>query len=240
MTRPDAPPPVAPSPVCVIPAFNAERTVRDVVAAVRAALPEVFVVGVDDGSTDGTASQLRHGCDHVITFDHNRGKGAALRAALAFAAAERPGHPVITVDADGQHDAAFAPRLLEALSRADVVIGARQLGAVSVPAHRRLANRLSTAATRAVTRSSISDSQSGFRALSGDVVRSVEARGDRYEFETDFLVRAAHQGFRIVEVTVPTIYGPPSHFRALQDAWRVTRILWSHRSALFRRGREGR
>ncbi|HEY5087107.1 MAG TPA: glycosyltransferase family 2 protein [Gemmatimonadaceae bacterium] len=220
-------------PVCVLPAFDAESTVATVVAAIRRHVTGAFVVGVDDGSTDATRGVLKRACDHVICFDSNRGKGAALRAAFAFAVERFPCSPVITLDADGQHDPAFAPRLLEALDFADVVIGTREIGCPSVPPHRRLANILSTAATCAVTRLRLTDSQSGFRALRAEVVAAIEAQGDRYEYETDFIVRASHRGYRIAEVAVPTIYGPPSHFRELMDSWRVARVLWSHRAAAF-------
>jgi glycosyltransferase involved in cell wall biosynthesis len=221
--------------VCVIPALNAAPSVAGVVAAVRAALRRVVVIGVDDGSTDATRAELRRACDRTIGFERNRGKGAALRAAFALAAREFPASPVLTIDADGQHDAALAPRLIEALAVADIVIGTRAIGAEHVPSHRRFANRLSTAATRAVTRCEIHDSQSGFRALRPGLVARIDARGDRYEFETDFLVRAARLGHTIAEVSVPTIYGPPSHFRELRDAWLVARVLWSHRGAVFHR-----
>jgi glycosyltransferase involved in cell wall biosynthesis len=221
-------------PVCVLPAFNAGDTVAAVVASVRRHMNDVFVVGVDDGSLDATRNVLKRCCDHVLCFDENRGKGAALRAAFEYVAARFPRSAVITLDADGQHDAAFAPRLLDALDDADIVIGTREIGCPSVPPHRRIANMLSTAATCAVTRLRLTDSQSGFRALRGEVVAAVEARGDRYEFETDFIVRASHRGYRISEVAVPTIYGPPSHFREFADTWRVARVLWSHRAAAFR------
>lgn len=220
-------------PVCVMPALNAQDTAADVVAAVRRAVPNVIVVGVDDGSSDATRAVLKHACDHVIEFSSNRGKGAALRTAFGYCASVHPDSAVFTLDADGQHDPAFVPRLLDALSSADIVIGTRQIGAVSVPPHRRMANRLSSAATRAVTRLHISDSQSGFRAFRPQVLGAIDARGDRYEFETDFLVRASQRGFHIAEVAVPTIYGPASHFRELSDAWRVARVLWSHRGRVF-------
>lgn len=222
------------SPVCIVPALNAERTVGGVIRSIRAVLPGAIVLGVDDGSDDGTSGILGRMCDHVIVFSSNRGKGAALRCAFAYAASNLPLHPLLTLDADGQHDTDCAPRLMAALTHADIVIGTRQITGVTVPTHRRLANRLSSAATRAITRCSISDSQSGYRALRPGVAAAVGGRGDRYEFETDFLVRASHMGFRIAEVAVPTIYGPPSHFRELADGLRVARVLWSHRAAAFR------
>lgn len=220
--------------VCIIPALNAERTVGSVIAAIRNALPGAAIIGVDDGSTDGTRAILRRACDHSIEFDQNRGKGAALRSAFAYVASTWPLRPVLTIDADGQHDTAFAARLLAALAHADVVIGTRQISGLTVPPHRRIANRISSAATRAITRCPISDSQSGYRALRPGVAAAIDARGERYEYETDFLVRASHMGYRIAEVAVPTIYGPPSHFRELSDALRVARVLWSHRAAAFR------
>ena len=221
-------------PVCVLPAFNADSTVAAVVASVRQHLPGAFVLGVDDGSTDTTRAVLNRLCDHVIFFEVNRGKGAALRAAFAYAAEHFASSPVITLDADGQHDPAFAPRLLDALEFADIVIGKREIGRAPVPPHRRLANIISTAATCAITRLRLTDSQSGFRAFRGEVVAAIDAHGDRYEYETDFIVRASHRGYRIAEVAVPKIYGPPSHFRELKDSWRVARVLWSHRAAAFR------
>lgn len=230
-------PAVIGAPVCVLPAFNVEPTVLGVVTSLRRHLPSAYIVGVDDGSTDATRGALKRCCDHVIAFESNRGKGAALRAAFTWITERFPRSAIITVDADGQHDPAFAPRLLEALDRADIVIGTREIGCPAVPPHRRLANMVSTAATRAVTRLRISDSQSGFRAMRGDVVAAIEARGDRYEYETDFIVRASHRGYRIAEVAVPTIYGPPSHFRELKDSWRVARVLWSHRAGVFARQR---
>jgi glycosyltransferase involved in cell wall biosynthesis len=227
-------PAVIGAPVCVLPALNAEASISSVVASLRRHLTGAFVLGVDDGSTDGTRSALKRCCDHVIGFDSNRGKGAALRTAFEYAVERFPRSPIVTLDADGQHDPAFIPRLLEALDYADIVIGTREIGCPSVPPHRRFANIVSTAATRAVTRLRLTDSQSGFRAMRPEVVAAVEAQGDRYEYETDFIVRASHRGYRIAEVAVPTIYGPPSHFRELKDSWRVARVLWSHRAAAFR------
>jgi hypothetical protein len=71
----------------------------------------------------------------------------------------------------------------------------------------------------------VRDAQSGFRAMRAEVLRAVEASGDRYEFETDFLIRAGRAGFRIASVPVPTIYAGRSHFRLVRDAARVIATL---------------
>jgi glycosyltransferase involved in cell wall biosynthesis len=221
--------------LCIIPAYNAEANIADVVLGVRNVLPQATVLIVDDGSTDETRMVARSVGDETIEFEQNRGKGAALQAAFTFAV-ERGFDAVVTIDADGQHDPAFAPAMQTALDHADVVVGAREIGGRSVPAHRRVANLFSSWLTRVVSGASIHDSQSGYRAVRTEVLRQVHARGSRYEFETDFLILAARRGFRFTEVPISTVYGTatPSNFRAMRDAMRVLRVLWRHKGGVFR------
>jgi hypothetical protein len=94
---------------------------------------------------------------------------------------------------------------------------------------------ISSAATRAVSGGKVRDSQSGYRAIKADVLRKVDAVGDRYEFETDFIIRAARAGFTTVNVPISTIYGSPSYFREFRDAWLVIKVLWRHRAGILKR-----
>jgi len=220
------------SVVVVLPAYNAEKTLSPVVRGLRKYVPTGFLIGVNDGSADGTGALLRSVCDRTIEFTVNRGKGAALRAAFA-AALEHGCDAVLTIDSDGQHDPAFAPSILAALKKAHIAIGTRDLTGEQMPKHRRVANFLSSAATRLVSGGAVHDSQSGFRAIRCEVLNEIQAEGDRYEFETDFIIRAAHAGFTITNVPISTIYGPPSYFREFHDAARVIGILWAHRSGAF-------
>jgi glycosyltransferase involved in cell wall biosynthesis len=220
--------------VVIVPAYNAEPTLAKVVKDVRRNLPGAWIIGVDDGSTDGTRQLLRTVADETIEFDQNRGKGAALRAGFD-AALSKGAAAVLTIDSDGQHDAAFAPAIVGALDRADIVIGTRDLSGKAVPKHRRIANMVSSAATRAVSGGKVRDSQSGYRAMKADVLRKVHGEGDRYEFETDFIIRAARAGFTTVNVPISTIYGSPSYFREFRDAWLVIKVLWRHRAGVLKR-----
>jgi glycosyltransferase involved in cell wall biosynthesis len=222
------------SVVVVMPALNAEKTLAPVVKGLRKALPGSYIIGVNDGSRDGTGALLRSLCDRTIEFPSNRGKGAALRAGFA-AALERDCDAVLTIDSDGQHDPAFAPSILAALERFHIAIGTRDLTGEQMPKHRRVANFLSSAATRLVSGGAVSDSQSGYRAIRRIVLQEIHAKGDRYEFETDFIIRAAHAGFTITNVPISTIYGPPSYFREFRDAMRVIGVLWAHRSGVLRK-----
>lgn len=220
--------------VVIVPVYNAEPTLAKVVKDVRRNLPGALIIGVDDGSTDGSRKLLRSVADETIEFDRNQGKGAALRAGFALAL-KKGAAAVLTIDSDGQHDAAFAPAIVGALDHADIVIGTRDLSGKAVPKHRRIANMISSAATRAVSGGKVRDSQSGYRAMKAEVLRKVSAVGDRYEFETDFIIRAARSGFTTVNVPISTIYGSPSYFREFRDAWLVIRVLWRHRAGVLKR-----
>lgn len=218
--------------VVILPALNAETTLGPVIKGLRKYVPGGYIVGINDGSTDGTASLLRSLCDRAIDFPTNRGKGAALQAGFAVAR-ELDCTEVLTIDSDGQHDPAFAPSVLGALATCHIAIGTRDLTGEQMPKHRRMANFLSTTATRWVSGGAVNDSQSGFRGIRREVLDEIHAAGDRYEFETDFIIRAAHAGFCITNVPISTIYGPPSYFREVKDAMRVIGVLWSHRSGAF-------
>lgn len=214
--------------VCVIPAYNVEATLGAVAAGVRDALGAITIIAVDDGSSDGTRLVAERTCDRVIGFSSNRGKGAALRAGFEAALALGAG-AVLTIDADGQHEPARASSLLDALATADVVIGVRARDG-AMPLHRRMSNALSSRAISACAGCPLPDTQSGYRAMRGGVVRDVRPAGDRYEFETEFLILAGQAGYRIAAIPVPTIYGAPSHFRELRDSVRVVRSIWRYRA----------
>ena len=218
---------------CVVPALDASRSLPNVMRGLRAALPHATLIVVDDGSTDDTGAVARSWADIVIRFAANRGKGAALRAGIAEALM-RQAAAVLTIDADGQHAPTAAPALLAALDHADVAVGARPRGRSAMPFGRRVTNALASAAVGAIVGAPVPDPQSGFRAVRRVVLERVRATGDRYEYETDFLILAAHAGFRVTAVPIPTVYGAPSHFRGVRDSMRVVRTIWRHRPGVAR------
>jgi glycosyltransferase involved in cell wall biosynthesis len=212
---------------CVIPALNAAPTLAALVQGLRAALPSLYVIVVDDGSSDDTHHVACGVADAPVRFRRNRGKGAALRTGFGIALEEHA-DIVVTADADGQHDPRFAPDLVNALQSADLAIGARTRTGSPMPLGRRLTNRLSAAAVARCIRQPVDDAQSGFRALSRRVVANVKPRGDRYEFETQLLILAARAGYRMTFVPIPTVYASvvPSQFRPVRDSARIIGTLW--------------
>jgi glycosyltransferase involved in cell wall biosynthesis len=214
----------------VIPAFRAARTLEDVLARARRAVPGAQLLVVDDGSDDDTAG-VAHACGAAVaSHERNLGKGRAL--ATGFAGAEALGaRYVVTLDADGQHPPEEIPALLAPLlaDRADLVVGARRRDPALMPPGRRFTNWLSSTLVSRALGASVPDSQSGFRALRAAVVAAVKPAGRRYEFETEFLFLAAERGFRIAAVHVSTIYrGERSHFRHVADTLRLAGVFARH------------
>lgn len=220
------------SVACIVPAYRAAHTLPRVLQEIRVALPAARIIVVDDGSPDGTAAVAEDLADSTIRLTVNRGKGAALRAGFEEALRSDEG-VVMTIDADGQHDPGYAPALLEALEGFDIVIGERERPGSSMPWRRRLTNAMASMAIARVAGVRLRDTQSGFRAIRRPVIERVCAQGDRYEFETDFLIRAMRAGFRVRNAIVPTVYGSVSHFRGMSDAARIVRAIWAHRRAGF-------
>ncbi len=221
--------------VCIVPAYNADASVEAVVKGVKLHLPKALVLGIDDGSTDGTRAILQRTCDQVILFDVNQGKGVALREAFQWAV-DNGAAGVLQIDADGQHDPSVAPAIVAALDNYDIVIGTRAISSDAVPIHRRLANMLSTSITRKISKCPVHDSQSGYRAMRIDVLKKIKPQGTRYEFETDFIILAGNAGYTFGSVPIPVIYDSPtpSNFRPLHSSFQIAKVLWRHKSLLFR------
>jgi glycosyltransferase involved in cell wall biosynthesis len=215
---------------CIIPAYRAAHTLPGVLHELRATVPEARIIVIDDGSPDGTAAAAANLADWIIRLTENRGKGAALRAGFVEAL-RGDDDVVVTIDADGQHDPVYVPSLLAALDGFDIVIGGRARIGSAMPLRRRMTNAMASMAIAHVAGVHLQDTQSGFRAIRRHVLEGVRGRGDRYEFETDFLIRALQAGFRVRNAIVPTLYGPDSHFRGMSDSARIVRTIWAHRRA---------
>ena len=195
-----------------------------VVAAVKEYLADVLVV--DDGSPDGTGAEAARAGASVIRLEPNRGKGAALLAGLAEAR-RRGFDAAVTVDADGQHDAAAIPAMLAALGRgADVVIGTRMKDLHGMPPQRIFSNTFTSAVISALAGRPVRDSQTGYRALRLVALEKLPLKRRGFDLESEMLLKAARAGAKIAHVTVPTIYGDErSKINVLADTYRFLRVV---------------
>ena len=213
----------------IIPALNAERTIAKVVTDARNELEPVLVI--DDGSGDATGDVARAAGATVLRHDVNRGKGAALKTGFAWAM-ERGFDGVITLDADGQHLPREIGKFIDARAEtnADLIIGGRSHLFGGMLPRRRNANRFSAWSISKAAGVRVTDSQSGFRFYSANLLRKLELRTNGFDMESEVIVRAGRGGLRIVTIDIDLGFVDgisTSHYKplkyTLRIAWTVMR-----------------
>ncbi len=222
----------------IVPAYNEERFIGSVVLKARQQVGKVIVV--DDGSIDATASIAAAAGAFVVSHERNQGKGAALNTGFRKAR-ELDVEAVVLLDGDGQHDPAAIPALTAPVEaqQADVVVGSRFLGVRSrIPRWRRFGQHALTAATNVASGTPLTDSQSGFRALSPKALQALTFRpngGFSIESEMQFLAR--RHGLTIREVPVHVLYEEPAKRNPVGHGFQVLNgilaLVSQHRPLLF-------
>ncbi|MBQ0894107.1 glycosyltransferase family 2 protein [Micromonospora purpureochromogenes] len=201
----------------IIPALNESGSIADVVGEVRGELPGVDVLVVDDGSTDRTAAVAAAAGARVAKLPYNLGVGGAMRLGYRYAR-DNDYDVAIQIDADGQHDPRYVPKLVDLLDDTDLVIGARFAGEgdYTVRGPRRWAMVMLSAVLSKVAKTKLTDTTSGFRAANRRVIEMfagwypAEYLGDTVET----LVHTARRGYKIRQVPVAMrkrMAGTPSH-----------------------------
>jgi len=207
----------------IIPAYNAAATISGVAA--EALLSGAPLLVVDDGSTDATADVARRLPVNFIRHDRNRGKGAALKSGFQWALLHGF-EGVVTLDADGQHDASAIPFLADSARQdgTDILIASRSVQFGQMADLRSWWNRFGVWCMRRRTGFEITDSQSGFRYYSSRLLRGVELHNDGYHLEMELLMKAWRGGFSIASLPVAARVADgrfTSHFRPVRDTWNI-------------------
>lgn len=196
-----------------IPVFNEARHLQAVLHEVRRYSEQILIV--NDGSTDGTAELLAQNPDvHVITHDKNRGYGAALISAFAYAL-KVDCEVLVTTDCDGQHEPARIPVLLEAIHDVDIVSGSRYLrefrqNTLPTPADRLYINQTITRELNDHFGLNLTDAFCGFKAYRREVLAKLHITETGWGMPLQVWVQAAQLGLRVKEVGVPRLYLDPN------------------------------
>jgi len=207
----------------LIPVFNEVDTVAEIVERVGATPYTKEIICVDDASTDGTrdvlARLLREGkIQQAIYQPHNQGKGAAVRAAIKAS----HGDIVIVQDADLEYSPSDWPMMFEPLiqGRADAVFGSRFLGGT----HRVLyywhsvGNGFLTTLSNMFSNLNMTDMECCYKAVRGELARSLNLKSRRFGFEPEITARLAHANARIFEV--PVTYSGRTYLEGKKITWR--------------------
>ena len=190
----------------VIPAYNEEHTIGDVINRLKATLQRISleyeIIVVDDCSRDKSAEISRSQYVKVYSLKEHMGKGYALRAGSGKA----KGEIIVTIDSDGSNRPEELPLLLTLIlqDKADLVIGSRFSAKKPVQGKRFNAAgvRIFNLLIRILTGAAVSDSQSGYRAMKSVVLENLSLKSSGYEIESEILVKIARRGFRVREVPV--------------------------------------
>ncbi|MDW5563062.1 MAG: glycosyltransferase family 2 protein [Methanomassiliicoccus sp.] len=194
----------------IIPAFNEELTIGSVV--LRAKMFSDNVIVVDDGSSDRTSETAAMAGAKVLRLEKNSGKAAAVMK--GFAELETIEYSVaVMIDADGQHYPEDIPNVIAPIitDEADLVIGSRFMdGTAKVPMYRRVGQKVLDRFTNLGTGQEISDTQSGFRAMSKKGVQNMDFRSSGYSIESAMIMHFVARGLRIREVPINVSYDVPN------------------------------
>ncbi|MFQ6002472.1 MAG: glycosyltransferase family 2 protein, partial [Candidatus Zixiibacteriota bacterium] len=158
----------------------------------------------------------------------NKGKGEALKTGFKYAQ-KKNYEALITLDADLQHDpSSIRDFLQKANANFDgILIGTREMSLKKMPFARWLTNNLSSAILSVLSGQRIRDSQSGYRLISAQVLKRVKLDAQKYDLESEILVKAGRAGFQIDSVPIRTIYrGSKSFINPFVDTGRFIRIMW--------------
>ena len=194
-----------------IPAFNEEKNIAGIISKLKRITKDIIVC--NDGSTDLTADIAEEMGTLVINHEKNLGYGGAIRS-IFLKAKDLNGDVLVTFDADGQHRIEDIDKVINPIleGQSDIVIGSRFLddNEKEVPQYRKVGIKVITKITNATIKKDLTDSQSGFRAYSKQVLNEIRPSESGMGVSTEILIKASSKNLKISEVPIKILYGENS------------------------------
>ena len=197
---------------CIVPMYNEEQVIFDVVTELRSVFPHVICV--DDGSTDHSVAKAMQAGARVLRHAVNIGQGAALSTGFSWVQSQANFSYVITFDADGQHRPQDALRMVTELAdkNVDVVFASRFLDhdQGNIPLVKRAVLKTVTKITKSLTDVELSDAHNGLRALTVEATKSIDLTQNGMAHATQFVSMVLQADLQYVEIPVTILYTPYS------------------------------
>jgi glycosyltransferase involved in cell wall biosynthesis len=210
----------------IIPSFNVEQTISEVITKISQFIDISHIIVIDDGSFDQTAAIATKTGAIILQNGINRGKGYSLRRGFQYAI-ENGLDAVLTLDGDLQHDPFEIPNFIELYQKtnADLILGNRTNDFSNMPLDRQFSNKMTSLMISLLTGQRVRDSQTGYRLIKANILRRIKLVSNRYETESELLVKALLNGYKIAHVPIKTIYNnEPSHIHRLVDTLRFLKV----------------
>jgi glycosyltransferase involved in cell wall biosynthesis len=212
-----------------VPAYNEGPRIVSLLESLKK--KKIPVVVVDDGSADDTYAQaMSVHAGVVLKNEHNAGKGAALKKAFGYLIdTNAPCDAVVIMDADNQHSPDELDAFIKKLEEGSKFVQGNRMGKPDgMPTIRLLTNRFMSWLVSRMCRQSIPDTQCGYKGIHIDVLHTVTLKSNKYEIDSELLIRAARAGYMIDSVGVSSIYRQEkSSIRPVIDTLRFVRFLVS-------------
>jgi len=190
----------------VIPAYNEEKRIGSVLRKTKRYARRILVV--DDGSSDKTAKVAKQAGVLVLRLKKNRGKGGALRAGCDFAV-KKGAKLLVNIDADGQHDPALIPKLIETVEKKKVdVVFTYRLPSGQMPKVHVFGNWVLNMWTKVLFGRTMKDTQCGYRAFKRTAYPILRWQANRYAMESELAVKCLMSDLKFAELPIPTVYEP--------------------------------
>jgi len=215
-----------PSVLVLIPAYNAAKHLPELIKRLRIYVCDENLLFINDGSRDNTLELLKEYNVNFLSFPQNRGKGAALQAGFEYAI-EKNYRSVLTIDADLQHLPEEIPGFFALDDGQHLIMGTRDIDLKIMPFARWLTNNLTSLIISIFSSQRVRDSQSGFRLIPTAVLKAINLKTVKYDFESEMLFKAGALGCPVAEVPISTIYeDSTSYINPFKDTFRFIRQIW--------------
>lgn len=211
----------------ILPVYNSSRHLKKLIPKVLEYFPKTQIFAIDDGSQDDSANICIEQDIELISYNQNMGKGYALNRGMQKAI-EMGYEYAICMDSDEQHDPTHLMEFIakQNSSNAGLIIGSRSMTTKDMPFPRICSNKLTSLIVSLTCRQKVIDSQCGYILYRLEDIKGLSFKTQRYQFETEILLKLAKKKVKIDHIPIKTIYGDEtSHISHLRDISNFVKVV---------------